>query len=133
MPQWNETSYFEHAKGLSTKVQSALRKLHDLREVDGIRLEFGSGKTPRFKIYLDKAGGASVLMPAADDGTLFVPFQLHQGNSALVEPLGAFVRDRMGFALPSDWRSRKPYVPAELWVPHADALARLLKSLAENR
>lgn len=133
MANWNETSFFERAKGLPASVQSALRRLHDVREVDGIRVEFGVGRTPRFKIYLDRVGGASVLIPAADDGTLFVPFQFHQGNSTLVEPLGKLVRDLMGFALPSDWRSRKPYVPAELWVPHADALARLLKSLAENR
>ncbi|MCM2333761.1 MAG: hypothetical protein NDI82_07420 [Anaeromyxobacteraceae bacterium] len=132
MPKWNEATYFKRAEELPANVQRALKRLYALREANGIRVEFSSGQTPRLKVHLNKAGSASVLMPAADDGTLFVPFQFHQGNSALVEPLGKLIGDRMGYALPSDWRGRKPYIPAELWVPHVDALTDFLKSLAED-
>lgn len=134
MPLWNESNYFALATKLPTETQSALRKLYDLRAADGYRIEFGDGpKSPRFKVVLEKAGKASILMPDANDGTLFITFAFHKGNSAVVEPLGAFVRDTLQIELPSDWRNTKPYIKPADWVPHVDALTRLLRALTEEK
>jgi hypothetical protein len=134
MPLWNESNYFGLATKLPPETQSALRQLYELRTSDGVRVEFGDGpKSPRFKVIFENAGSASILMPDAKDGTLFITFDFHKGNSAVVEPIGAFVRDTLGVGLPSNWRNTKPYIKPEVWVPHVGALTALLQELAARK
>jgi len=133
MSKWTEATYFARAKKLPEETQHALRTLYALHSPPHIRVEFGEGaSSPRFKVFATRASSASIVMPQADKGDLFLPFAFHKRSPEVIEALGAFATGTLGLSLKANWRSTKPYLPASKWVPHVEALCKLLRSLAKE-